>query len=586
MKKLLGKYFTTKNNKINISENEAGADNNAPALNTVEEIELIDIEQIEQIELIELIEIEQNPPRNKYLRYVPAVSVIMTIAACAAFLIMVNGMAKKHNSSGDIEVAAMEEVTAVSDEDVTDNTNREENEYQPDEYEISTGTLTEGAKDKDYTVNNDVMKNIISDNKTASEDVKNKNQSQAATQKRPAETEKETETQRQTTTEVSVFAMKNDRNIYTIKESVEMAFTDEEYSRFKTDTIYVNMSGEIKEYIGAVYSTGNASDVCETITVITGFLVEKEDTPAASVNETVADDVEEETGKDQQDATETLQEKATKEEESSIAEEESIPSSDKKNYTLMTLEAEKESRIIASTGWQTINNNKYYFKSGTPVTGWNNIDGRQYYFNGQGILSSTLVIDVSKYNGDIDWKAVKDSGIEYAIIRAAYRGYSTGRLSRDSYFEQNINNATAAGLKVGVYIYSSAINTAEAVDEASLLVNLCKPYNVTLPLIIDVEDSESGAGRADKLSMSERTSIINAFCSTVKSAGYSAMVYANKDWLTNCINVSDINTGCWIWMAQYSSKFTYSGSFDMWQFTSSGTVPGITGPVDISAWLH
>ena len=149
-----------------------------------------------------------------------------------------------------------------------------------------------------------------------------------------------------------------------------------------------------------------------------------------------------------------------------------------------------------------------------------------------------------------------------------------------------MRNATAAGVKVGAYIVTQAVNTNEAVEEASFIISACSGYNVSLPLTIDVESAGNGRGRGDKISVAERTAVINAFVQTIRGAGYSAMVYANKDWMTNRINAGGLVSGSTVWLAQYRSSCTYGGSYQMWQFTESGSIPGISGNVDMSAWKY
>ena len=255
-------------------------------------------------------------------------------------------------------------------------------------------------------------------------------------------------------------------------------------------------------------------------------------------------------------------------------------------YRLSPVIVTKED-IVYSDGWQTIDGKRYYYIGGSYITGWNNIGGIQYYFNESGVLSSKTVIDVSVWNGNIDWQAVKASGIDYAIIRVGYRGYGTGALVLDSMFDRNMREATAAGIQVGAYIVTQAVNTQEAVEEASFIIEKCRSYNVTLPLVIDVEAAagDDGPGRGDLISVSDRTAVINAFAQTVKNAGYTPMVYANKNWMNNYIYANDIVSYCRVWVAQYNSECTYDKRFNMWQFTSSGEIGGISGSVDINAWL-
>lgn len=197
------------------------------------------------------------------------------------------------------------------------------------------------------------------------------------------------------------------------------------------------------------------------------------------------------------------------------------------------------------------------------------------------------MIDVSTYNGDIDWNAVKAAGVDYAIIRVGYRGYGTARLVQDRRFEQNMRGAINAGIRVGAYIVTQAVNTEEAVEEASFIVEKCRGYNVTLPLAIDVEWTTNRDGRADYISASTRTDVINAFARTVMNSGYTAMAYANKDWFENKIYSGNLFSSCKIWLAQYrNTEYTYGGRVNMWQYTSKGRVDGINGDVDISAWVY
>ncbi|MCR4923236.1 MAG: hypothetical protein K5931_04435, partial [Lachnospiraceae bacterium] len=236
------------------------------------------------------------------------------------------------------------------------------------------------------------------------------------------------------------------------------------------------------------------------------------------------------------------------------------------------------------TGWQTIDGVTYYYKSDhTYVTGTQVIQGVTYTFSDNGALaqgSGTLGIDVSKYQPSINWSSVKASGIDFVIIRCGYRGASTGVLIQDPYYTSHIKGAKAAGLKVGIYFFSTALNEAEAVEEASMCVALASGYGVNYPIFIDVESSSRPG--YDSLPASQRTTNIKAFCSTVKSAGYSAGVYANKTWLSSYMDASALS-GYKIWLAQYNASGpTYKGKYDLWQYTSKGSVGGISGNVDMN----
>ncbi len=234
------------------------------------------------------------------------------------------------------------------------------------------------------------------------------------------------------------------------------------------------------------------------------------------------------------------------------------------------------------TGWQVIDGQyRYYDAYGKYVTGEQVIQGVKHTFSSDGSLvigSGTMGIDVSKWNGNIDWTAVKNAGVNYVIIRCGYRGSSQGALIQDSKFEQNIKGANRAGIKVGVYFFSQAIDKNEAVEEASMVLECIKDYNISYPVFLDVEPS---GGRADKLTKSERTEICKAFCETIKNYGYTAGIYANKTWLETKLDMSQLN-GYKVWLAQYASEPTYQGRYDMWQYKDSGKVSGISGDVDLN----
>lgn len=235
------------------------------------------------------------------------------------------------------------------------------------------------------------------------------------------------------------------------------------------------------------------------------------------------------------------------------------------------------------TGWRTDGGKVYYYDaSHNKITGNQVIGGVMYTFGGDGALSQSSGnrgIDVSKYQGNIDWGAVAASGINFAIIRVGYRGSSSGALIQDPNFKKNISGATKAGIKVGLYFFTQAVNEAEAVEEASMAMSLASGYKVTYPIFIDTERASDG--RANGLSKSARTAVVKAFCQTIRNGGYKAGVYASKSWYANQLNASALNGYC-IWVAQYNSSCTYSGKYDMWQYSSKGSVSGIKGNVDMN----
>ena len=234
------------------------------------------------------------------------------------------------------------------------------------------------------------------------------------------------------------------------------------------------------------------------------------------------------------------------------------------------------------TGWQDIDGVTYYYDPAThqPVTGQQVIQGNIYTFGADGALNRTARgIDVSKFQGSIDWNAVKNDGITFAIIRCGYRGYGSGALVEDSTYRRNIQGAINAGLKVGVYFYSQAVNEQEAVEEASMVLSLVSGYSLPLGVYYDTE-SVSG-GRANALSAAERTACAVAFCETIRGAGYRAGVYSYASWFYNALNFANISKYN-IWIAQYRDKLSFSYKYNIWQYTGSGRVNGISKPVDMN----
>lgn len=194
--------------------------------------------------------------------------------------------------------------------------------------------------------------------------------------------------------------------------------------------------------------------------------------------------------------------------------------------------------------------------------------------------TGVLGIDVSKWQKEIDWDKVKNEGVDFAIIRCGYRGSVTGSLVEDPYFEQNIKGAQAAGIKVGVYFFTQAVNEVEAVEEASMVISLVRDYELQYPVFIDTEGA-GGNGRADSLNVEERTAVCEAFCTTVKNAGLEAGVYASRNWYNNKLTAGTLESYA-IWLAEYRSVPLYQGYYQMWQYTSKGKINGINGNVDLN----
>lgn len=189
-------------------------------------------------------------------------------------------------------------------------------------------------------------------------------------------------------------------------------------------------------------------------------------------------------------------------------------------------------------------------------------------------------IDVSKWNGDIDWDKVSRAGVDFAIIRAGYRGSVTGSLVEDPYFAANIKAASNAGVDTGVYFFTQATNEVEAVEEASVVLALVREYNINYPIFIDTEGA-GGSGRADRLDKETRTLVCEAFCRTIENAGYTAGIYASRNWYNNNLDVSRLDR-YFIWLAEYREVPLYQGYYRMWQYTSKGQIDGIKGNVDMN----
>lgn len=201
------------------------------------------------------------------------------------------------------------------------------------------------------------------------------------------------------------------------------------------------------------------------------------------------------------------------------------------------------------------------------------------------------VVDVSEYQAwhtPIDWASLKKEGISGAIIRVGYRGYgSTGVIVKDQYFDQNIKTAIAAGMQVGVYFYTQAINPAEARAEADFVINAIKGYELTLPVYFDIEHVDYDVGRLDEanLSKTEQTALCTAFCDRVQAQNYVAGVYASKYYFYDELNYTTLQSKYETWLAHYSTTTDYAGNIDMWQYSSSGILDGIYDYVDLNLWF-
>ena len=220
--------------------------------------------------------------------------------------------------------------------------------------------------------------------------------------------------------------------------------------------------------------------------------------------------------------------------------------------------------------------NSWRYKDGIPIPTQN--ENIYNDFDVESMSSPTMKgIDVSTHQGSIDWNSVKND-IDYAIIRCGYGSDNTSQDDKQWY--NNVSECTRLGIPFGVYIYSYAENTTEAASEAKHVLRLVNGYNLSFPIYFDMEDKVQGA-----LSSGMRGAIAKTFCDAIQSAGYEVGIYANKNWWENYLTDAVFNNNSWFkWVAQYNSTCTYSGSYTMWQYTSSGSVNGISGNVDMNYW--
>ncbi len=207
-------------------------------------------------------------------------------------------------------------------------------------------------------------------------------------------------------------------------------------------------------------------------------------------------------------------------------------------------------------------------------------DGRIWYTDAD-YPNVTYGIDVSTYQGEIDWAAVASDGIDFAMIRVGFRGYENGRLVLDEQCITNIEGAIAAGLDVGAYFFSQAITEDEAIEEANLVIDTLDGYDITYPIVFDMEEITGAAARTDSLDVETATAITKAFCQRVHKAGYEAMIYGNTKWIASRINLTELKKYP-LWFAQYYTKPLMPYDFAMWRYTHSGTVSGIEGAVDLN----
>ncbi len=213
--------------------------------------------------------------------------------------------------------------------------------------------------------------------------------------------------------------------------------------------------------------------------------------------------------------------------------------------------------------------------------------GYKSFVDEENSVTARMGIDVSEFQGEeIDWKQVKASGVEFVIIRLGYRAYGeSGALVMDAMYEENIKGALKAGLDVGVYFFSQAISAAEAVEEAEFVLKHLASYEIAGPVVYDTEEIKWDTARTDDNTTEEFTNYCKVFCDTVEQAGYDAMIYSNMKWMAFTLDMEQLKEYDF-WYADYYEIPQCPYDYEIWQYSESGTVPGINANVDLNLWFQ
>lgn len=271
-----------------------------------------------------------------------------------------------------------------------------------------------------------------------------------------------------------------------------------------------------------------------------------------------------EAGKEETESKEDKKEE--KEEEESIED----PSLDGKHTKITYADGSEEWVLISPY----LIKNTYDF---TNLVSQSNI--MKYYENGKKV--SFLGVDISKYQDYVDFVTLKNEGVDYVMIRVGARGYSTGQITLDDNFDDNMIRAKEAGLEVGVYFYSQAVSEEEAVEEANFVLQHIAAYEIDYPVAFLMERISNDKARIDGLSKNDKTTVTRAFLNTIKDAGYMPMVYGNKEWLIKEVDLSKLSEYD-IWLSQSGDLPDYPYRFSMWQYTNTGEISGISGYADLN----
>ena len=206
----------------------------------------------------------------------------------------------------------------------------------------------------------------------------------------------------------------------------------------------------------------------------------------------------------------------------------------------------------------------------------------QYVVDGE--VRSVPMIDVSQFQEEVDWQKVADAGIKAAMLRVGYRGYGSGKLMIDECFEANVQGALEAGIEVGVYFFTQAISDEEAHEEAALVIEQLEPYEIKLPVAIDVERITTDTARADALDQAARTRYVITFLEDIREAGYTPMIYGGVYSFFEMLDPAQIQEYP-VWYAFYDNYIYYPYPVQGWQYSEKASVPGVKGAADLNLWV-
>lgn len=240
---------------------------------------------------------------------------------------------------------------------------------------------------------------------------------------------------------------------------------------------------------------------------------------------------------------------------------------------------------LTSGGYKFTSINQNYEMAGIPSD--------TLIFDENGIVTQTVGdtvkskkgIDVSEYQGKIDWEQVKEAGVDFAFIRAGYRGYVSGKLVEDAQYISNVKGALENDIEVGVYYFSQAITEEEIEEEVDTMLVAIAEYKVTGPIVIDIEKVDSGNARGNALSQEERTKLVLHFCDYVRSKGYEPMIYGNTYSFFEMLDIDQVHDEK-VWYAFYDTYLYYPYKLDIWQYSAKMSIPGIEGDVDIDIMFN